>query len=25
MINDIDLPRWQVDPEADVFEEPVDF
>jgi hypothetical protein len=25
MINDIDLPRWQVDPEADVFEEPIDF
>ena len=25
MINDIDLPRWQVDPEADVFDETVDF
>ena len=25
MINDIDLPRWQADPEADVFDEPIDF
>lgn len=25
MINDIDLPRWQLDPEADVFDETVDF
>jgi len=25
MINDIDLPRWQVDPEADVFDDTIDF
>jgi len=25
MINDIDLPKWQVDPEADVFDDTVDF
>jgi exodeoxyribonuclease VIII len=25
MINDIDLPRWQVDPEADVFNDTIDF
>ena len=25
MINDIDLPRWQADPEADVFDDTIDF
>jgi exodeoxyribonuclease VIII len=25
MINDIDLPRWQLDPEADVFDDTIDF